>query len=191
MVPPMSTTTTSPTSSVRSLSSWCGLAAFGPEATMVKSAHACPSATIAAAMAAPTSRSVRPGRSRPGTCSCTRSIAAPAPARAATSAALLRIRSSRSAGLASTCSAPGSAARSRSTIIAHIRSARPTRLTRARRLATSAYGSCVSSHATSSTPRWSTPAACAAGSSRRGTTMKGASRAGTTRQVRRSKLGAS
>ena len=67
MVPPMSTTTASPAARTRPEGSWCGLAAFGPDPTITKSARAWPSATIAAAMSAATSRSVRPGRSQPGT----------------------------------------------------------------------------------------------------------------------------
>jgi hypothetical protein len=58
----MSTTTTSPASMTRSDASWCGLAAFGPAATIAKSATACPAATIASRMSAATACSVRPGR---------------------------------------------------------------------------------------------------------------------------------
>ena len=52
----MSTTTRSPASIVRPDSSWCGLAPFGPDPTIVKSTPMWPSSRIAAAMSAPTSR---------------------------------------------------------------------------------------------------------------------------------------
>ena len=48
----------------RSETSWCGLAAFGPEPTITKSTWTCPSARMASAIFAPTSRSVRPGLSQ-------------------------------------------------------------------------------------------------------------------------------
>src|SRR6266581_1906493 len=94
MVPPMSTTTASPGASTRSDAPWCGLAALGPDATIVKSVRSCPSPMIASAMSAATSRSVRPGCSQPGTRACTRSMASAASPSAATSAALLRMRRS-------------------------------------------------------------------------------------------------
>ncbi len=75
---------------------------------------------------APTSRSVRPARSQPGTRACTRSMASPASRSAATSAAVFRIRSGRSAPLASSSWVPGSVSRNLSTNSAHIRSDRPT-----------------------------------------------------------------
>ena len=58
--PPMSTTTGSPAATTRSETSACGLAPFGPDATMTKSALRCPARRIASAMSAPISRSVRP-----------------------------------------------------------------------------------------------------------------------------------
>ena len=187
----MSTTTTSPAVSTRPDASWCGLAAFGPDATMTKSVRACPSAAIASAMSAATSRSVRPARSQPGTRACTRSMAAPAARSAAISAGVLRIRSPDSAALASPCRASGRTSRNRSTISAHMRSARPTEDTPAgaealSRFATSAYGSSVSSQGIISRPRPPAGDAWAAGSSRRGTTRNGAPPAGITRQVSRS-----
>src|SRR5947209_1931897 len=54
----MSTTTGSLGLITRSETSWCGLALFGPEPTMTKSALRCPAATIASAMSPATSRSV-------------------------------------------------------------------------------------------------------------------------------------
>ena len=125
-MPPMSTTTASPAVRTRSDTSWCGLAAFGPEATITKSTVACPSARMASAITEPTSRSVSPGRSQPGTRACTRSMASPASRSAATSAGVFLIRSGRSAPLASAWRAPGSASRNLSTNSAHIRSDRPT-----------------------------------------------------------------
>ena len=61
IVPPMSTTTASPSRSTRSLAVWCGLAAFGPEATIAKSTRPWPSARMASPMSAATCCSVRPG----------------------------------------------------------------------------------------------------------------------------------
>jgi hypothetical protein len=49
----MSTTTGSPGPITRSETSWCGLAPFGPEATIAKSTPACPSARIASATSRP------------------------------------------------------------------------------------------------------------------------------------------
>jgi len=66
-VPPMSTTTASPVVRIRSDTSWCGLAALGPDPTITKSTVACPSARIASVIIAPTARSLSPGRSQPGT----------------------------------------------------------------------------------------------------------------------------
>jgi len=40
MVPPMSTTTASPARRTRPDGSWCGLAAFGPDAMITKSVRA-------------------------------------------------------------------------------------------------------------------------------------------------------
>ncbi len=185
-MPPMSTTTASPGRSTRSETSWCGLAAFGPEPTITKSTWVCPSARMASAISVPTSRSVRPALSQPGTRACTRSIAAPASRSASTSAGLLRIRRSRSAELARTWRAPGIASRSRSTIRAHIWSASPATPTGPSRRAIRAYGSSVSSQAIISSPRPEAGDACAAASSSRGTTRTGAPQAGITRQVRRS-----
>ena len=182
----MSTTTTSPAASTRSETSWCGLAAFGPEPTITKSTVACPSARMASVITEPTARSVSPGRSQPGTRACTRSMAAPASRRAATSAGVFLIRSVRSAPPASARRAPGSASRNLSTESAHIRSESPTEATCPSLAATSANGSSVSSQGIIS--RLSEPAgeACAAASSSRGTNSAGSPLAGTARQVSRS-----
>src|SRR6266545_4280372 len=82
----MSTTTGSPGWITRSETSWCGLAPFGPAATMVKSALAWPAARIAWARSAPTSASVRPGRSQSPIRWWTASMVAPAQASAANAA---------------------------------------------------------------------------------------------------------
>ena len=113
-------------------------------------------------------------------------MAAPASRSAATSAASLRMRSPRSAALASSTRDPGSSSRKRSSIIAHIRSDTPIASGRPSRRAISRYGSSVSCHGTSSRSRPPAGDAWAAASSSRGTTMNGASAAGTTRQVSRS-----
>ena len=182
----MSTTTASPGSRTRSDTSWCGLAAFGPEATITKSTVACPSARMASAMSVPTSRSVRPACSQPGTRVCTRSMASPASRSAATSAGDFLIRSGRSAPLASARRAEGSASRNRSTNSAHIRSDNPTAATFPSRAATMPNGSAVSSQGRISRPSEPAGEACAAGSSSRGTNSAGSPCAGTARQVRRS-----
>ena len=137
-------------------------------------------------MTEPTARSVSPGRSQLATCACTRSMAAPASRRAATSAGLFLIRRVRSAPPASASRAPGSASRNFSTESAHIRSERPTEETGPSRPATRRNGSSVSSQGTIS--RLSEPAgeACAAASSSRGTNSSGSPWAGTARQVSRS-----
>ena len=158
---------------------------------MTKSARTWPSLVIAAATSAATSSSVRPGRSQPGTAACTRSMAAPASRSAATSAGLLRDRSPRSAPLARPSSVPGSAARKRSTIMAHMRSDRPTEGTGPSLRTTIAYGSSVSSQATISRPKAPAGEACAAGSSSRGTTRNGSPDTGSARQVSRSSCCAS
>ena len=186
IVPPMSTTTTSPAASTRSETSWCGLAAFGPEPTITKSTVACPSARMASVITEPTARSVSPGRSQPGTRACTRSMAAPASRRAATSAGVLEIRSVRSARPASARCAPGSASRNFSTDSAHIRSESPTVATGPSTSATSANGSSVSSQGIISRPSEPAGEACAAASSSRGTNSAGSPSAGMARQVRRS-----
>ena len=93
---------------------------------MTKSILACPAAAMVLAMSAAAARSVRPGRSHCGTLACTRSIAAPASASAATSAGVFLMRSARSAEAARAWRAPGIASRNRSTIMAHIWPARPT-----------------------------------------------------------------
>ena len=64
MVPPMSTTTASPGWSTRLDGSWCGLAAFGPDAMITKSARTWPSLLIAAATSAATLR-LGPARPQP------------------------------------------------------------------------------------------------------------------------------
>jgi hypothetical protein len=186
IVPPMSTTTASPSRSARSETSWCGLAALGPEATMTKSTVACPSARMASVITEPTSRSVIPARSQPGTRACTRSIAAPASRSASTSAAVFLIRSGRSAPPASARRAEGSVSRNFSTNSAHIRSERPTAATSPSRPATIPKGSAVSSQAMISRPSGPAGEASAAGSSRRGTNKAGSPCAGTARQVSRS-----
>ena len=107
MVPPMSTTTTSPGWMTRSETSWCGEAAFGPEPTITKSALMWPSAKMASAILTPTWRSVCPALSQCGTLACTRSIASPASLSAATSAGVLRIRSGDRTSEASRWPAPG------------------------------------------------------------------------------------
>ncbi len=81
-----------------------------------------PSATIAAAMSAPTWASVRPGLRNSPIRACTRSIAAPAARSSATSAASLRMRSSRVTGPASDGTASGSASRIPNTCRAGIES---------------------------------------------------------------------
>ncbi len=112
----------------------------------------CPSSTMAAAMSAPTSASVRPARSHSPTRACTRSIAAPALRSASTSAASLRIRSSRTIGPASTCSAPGKAARIASTCSAGVKSLTATRSGLPSRSTATAYGSSPSTQVTTSMP---------------------------------------
>ena len=90
IVPLMSTTTASPTSICRSDTSAARRTVpLGPLATMMKSTVTCPASRMASATSSPTSRSVRPGHSSPGTCSCTRSIARPARRRCWISAGLL------------------------------------------------------------------------------------------------------
>ncbi len=153
---------------------------------MTKSADACPSARMASRTMEPTARSVSPGRSQPGIRACTRSMAAPASRSAATSAAVLRVRSGRSTPPAGTRRAVGSASRSLSTLAAHIRSDRPTAVTPPSRRATMANGSSVSCQAIISRPRPDAGEACAAGSSSRGTNSAGSPSAGITRQVSRS-----
>ena len=186
IVPPMSTTTASPARSTRADGTWCGFAALGPDPTITKSARAWPCATISPAMSAATSCSVRPGRSQPGTRSCTRSMAAPASRSAAISAGLLRSRRPRSAAPASAWRVPGSASRSRSTISAHICSARPAEEIPASRWPTMRNGSSVSSQLTISRSMPAAGDAWAEASSSRGTTRNAGPRAGTARQVSRS-----
>ena len=106
----MSTTTMSPARSSRSEHSWCGSAPCGPEPTMMNATSECPSATIASAISAATSASVRPGTRNSGTRACTRSIAAPALRSASISAASLIIRSRRSTSVASTGTTPSTSA---------------------------------------------------------------------------------
>ena len=59
-MPPKSQSTISPAAITRSPASWCGLAAFGPAATMAKLTLSWPSASSRAEMSADTSASVRP-----------------------------------------------------------------------------------------------------------------------------------
>ena len=77
---------------------------------MMNATSECPSATIASAMSAATSASVRPGRRNSGTRACTRSMAAPALRSASTSHSSLTIRNSRSTSVASTGSTPSTSA---------------------------------------------------------------------------------
>ena len=77
---------------------------------MMNATSECPSATMASAMSAATSASVRPGTRNSGTRACTRSMAAPALRSASISAASLIIRSSRSTSVASTGSTPSTSA---------------------------------------------------------------------------------
>ena len=109
----MSTTTMSPARSSRSEHSWCGSAPCGPDPTMMNATSECPSATMACAMSAATSASVRPGTRNSGTRACTRSIAAPALRSASISAASLIIRSRRSTSVASTGTTPSTSASGR------------------------------------------------------------------------------
>ena len=111
-----------------------------------------PSSTIAAAMSAPTSDSVRPAFRNSAIRACTRSIAAPAARSSATSAASLRIRSSRMTGPASVCATSGNASRSPRTCAAGIESATAIRDGPPPRSLTSRYGSSPSTHVTISMP---------------------------------------
>ena len=77
---------------------------------MMNATSECPSATIASAISAATSASVRPGTRNSGTRACTRSIAAPALRSASISAASLIIRSRRSTSVASTGTTPSTSA---------------------------------------------------------------------------------
>ena len=61
----MSSTSASPTSITRSPASWCGLAEFGPEATIAKSAASWPASSSSSRMWRLTSASVRPERRSP------------------------------------------------------------------------------------------------------------------------------
>lgn len=148
----MSITTTSPCSITRSDTSWCGLAPFGPDPTITKSACVWPSSSMAAVMSAPTSASVRPALSHSPMRACTRSIAAPALRSASISAASLRIRSSRTTGPASVCSASPSAARSDSTCSAGAKSLIATLPTVPSLPATRPNGSSPSTQVSTSTP---------------------------------------
>ena len=100
----------SPARSSRSEHSWCGSAPCGPEPTMMNATSECPSATMASAISAATSASVRPGTRNSGTRACTRSIAAPALRSASISAASLIIRSRRNTSVASTGTTPSTSA---------------------------------------------------------------------------------
>ena len=77
---------------------------------MTNATSECPSATIASAMSAATSASVRPGIKNSGTRACTRSMAAPALRSASISAGSLTIRSPRIMSVASTGSTPSTPA---------------------------------------------------------------------------------
>ena len=113
-------------------------------------------------------------------------MASPASRSAATSAGVFRIRSGRSAALASDSRAAGSVSRNLSTNSAHIRSDKPTAATSPSRSATSRNGSAVSSQSTMSRPIEPAGEACAARSSSRGTNSAGSPSARTARQVSRS-----
>ena len=153
----MSITTSSPLSITRDDTSWCGLAPFGPEPTITNAAPAWPSSTIAAAMSAPTCSSVRPGFRNSPIRACTRSIAAPAARSSATSAASLRIRSSRVTGPARNCAASGSASRIPNTCAAGMESATAIRVGPPARSLTSRYGSSSSVQVITSTPSSASP----------------------------------
>ena len=160
--------------------SWCGLAAFGPEADdhEVGPGVALGHDRVARCRRRPPARSGRAAAS-PAPGACTRSIAAPASRSAATSAGVLRIRSPRSAALAR----PWLGAGQRGPEPEHHQRPHPVRQADRRRTgpsrpATSAYGSSVSSQATISRPRPPAGEACAAGSSSRGTTRNGGRPAG-------------
>ena len=120
-------TTTSRGRIVRPLGSWCGDAAFGPDATIVNSARECPCSSSSFARSAATSSSRRPRKRMPQICRNASSAPRPARRSAPSSSASFTARSRPMIREAGSNAMLGAVRCSASTCEAHIRSPIATR----------------------------------------------------------------